>query len=713
MNQHTSFTAREHGFCFRNFFEYKFPVEYRLPYSGKVCLGDIVYGLCGGMSFSALDYFHKGTPVPEVSSVSELDTKIFGYLWDRQLDSLGISVLLKLFQWMLMEDTEIAVRMARYELPKLRRSIDRDKPVVLALIRVKGLSDPTKNHQVVASGYSYNPESRQMQAAIYDPNHPGDELFIYMDLVKPSKGINITQSSGEELRGFFLIPYKPHPEPPLISKKIPEEVFEFDVGIASDQFILHWPVDSSRVNQYFGENPALYRQFGLPGHEGLDLYAPTDANVYAAADGEVYRIAKNNQTPYGYQIRIKHTWGGKVFKTIYAHLASIFVDTGQRVKAGELIGKADNTGNSFGSHLHMTLKLQGAHTPGYPEGIIDPMPYLRTGQSVTTPRPDPLLDTLPEPSGLTVYTSAHLNLRERASINSRIRGTVPSGEGLCVHGDLVEAQKKVGQEGEWLLITTASGLAGYAAAWYLFTIDQGVPVSDLVVYPIGKLNLRAGPATAFETIDMLDVGDPLSVLGDRENSFQKIGKKGDWLFVQTEDGKRGFVAAWLVQCTGQLPKVSGLHVLPTHTLNIRARPGTDSNVLTVVSTTDKLDILGDRETNLNRIGKPGQWIRIRTQNGQTGYAAAWLVVIVDDEEDPPMMDANLIQVFPTVDLNVRAQPALNSPRIGGIYKDQPVSLLEQDISAARNKIGIENQWIHVLLPNGKRGWVAAWYLREI
>ncbi len=61
---------------------------------------------------------------------------------------------------------------------------------------------------------------------------------------------------------------------------------------------------------------------------------------------------------------------------------------GQQVKAGDKIGLADSTGNSTGSHLHLTLKKQGATAAGatnFPNDIIDPTPFLQDAGSVPPP----------------------------------------------------------------------------------------------------------------------------------------------------------------------------------------------------------------------------------------------------------------------------------------------------------------------------------------
>nr|MBN1228786.1 M23 family metallopeptidase [Anaerolineae bacterium] len=148
---------------------------------------------------------------------------------------------------------------------------------------------------------------------------------------------------------------------------------------------LKWPTDFPAVVQGFGENPELYRRWGLPGHEGIDIRAPINANIYACAEGYVYRI--HNGTgghPYGIHVRVRHDGG---FRTVYAHLNQVNVRTGQYVQPGDVIGLAGSTGNSDGGHLHLVLKHEGAsrQQTGYPGDIVNPTPYFVSPhlQSVT------------------------------------------------------------------------------------------------------------------------------------------------------------------------------------------------------------------------------------------------------------------------------------------------------------------------------------------
>ncbi len=147
--------------------------------------------------------------------------------------------------------------------------------------------------------------------------------------------------------------------------------------IISNRIYLFWPTDYPTITQAFGAHPEIYGKFDLPGHEGLDFRAPMNTNVYACADGEVFKVENDPDIhPYGKHIRIRHPNG---YRTVYAHLTECRVSVGQYVKTKQIIGKADSTGNTSGSHLHLTLKRDGATERGetnFRGDIIDPTPFM-------------------------------------------------------------------------------------------------------------------------------------------------------------------------------------------------------------------------------------------------------------------------------------------------------------------------------------------------
>ncbi len=476
---------------------------------------------------------------------------------------------------------------------------------------------------------------------------------------------------------------------------------------------LRWPVDSQRINQGFGKNPDFYKPFGLPGHEGIDFFASTNANVYACADGEVFMSEHPKDHPYGLHVRIRHEQNGVKFKTVYAHLNRSLVKVGQQVKQGDLIGKADNTGNSFGSHLHFTLKIEGDSAPGYPGNIVDPTPYLKKREeSPPPPSPDP--DPLPAgpASGVFVYTTTHLNMRSRPTTNSQVLTVLPIGERVEVLGDAASESGKIGKQDQWLQVRADNGLVGHVAAWFVRRMQQAAP-SDIVVYAIGTIDVYGAADTSSQVLGSVSDIDALVVLGDTEQVRPLIGVAGKFLSVQAEAGLTGFVAADRVRETGQAVPASDLVLTPTFALNLRARPTTDANILTVTMPGDRLQVLGNQDQAAAKIGKSGAWINVRSPSGYTGYVAAEFVAHVSGgtgqppQPDPPQPGLSELFVYPNANVNVRAQASVNSPRVGGAWFNEKITVAEADLDAARDKVGRSNSWVHIQLRDGTRGWILA------
>jgi len=128
------------------------------------------------------------------------------------------------------------------------------------------------------------------------------------------------------------------------------------------------PEGIGTVSQWFGQHPEWYTCFGLVGHNGIDYAVPEDTPVLAAHAGRI--TASNDPAGYGFYLLVQ----GEQYQTLYAHLRSTIVVTGQDVVAGEQIAWSGNTGNSTGPHLHFGLKITGMRNPGYSH-YIDPAPF--------------------------------------------------------------------------------------------------------------------------------------------------------------------------------------------------------------------------------------------------------------------------------------------------------------------------------------------------
>ena len=88
-------------------------------------------------------------------------------------------------------------------------------------------------------------------------------------------------------------------------------------------------------------------------HKGIDLRGKSGDPVYSMADGTV--VIAERMYYEGNFIVIDH--GNKIF-SYYMHLNELKVKEGDRVSAGDLIGKVGSTGLSTAAHLHVSLLLQ-------------------------------------------------------------------------------------------------------------------------------------------------------------------------------------------------------------------------------------------------------------------------------------------------------------------------------------------------------------------
>jgi hypothetical protein len=270
---------------------------------------------------------------------------------------------------------------------------------------------------------------------------------------------------------------------------------------------------------------------------------------------------------------------------------------------------------------------------------------------------------------------------------------------------------QIGKQDQWLRVQTSSGLAGYVAAWLVMDAAQQVfPPADLVVYLFDSLPIRSGPDAGLGQLGTATSNTPLVVLGSTETAKAKIGQQGQWLQVQSPDGVNGFVPAWLVHLTGQVPPPAGLSVRATGNVNLRAQPNTnpETDILAVVTPQDALTVLGDKDLTRSKIGRQDQWINVRSPDGMIGWIAAWLVAepasaftgtgTVPGSPQPtgPIPPGQLI-VLPTPDIgvNLRATADAASMRVSGAVCGEPLTVLDADLSAARGKVGVQDQWLYV------------------
>lgn len=129
---------------------------------------------------------------------------------------------------------------------------------------------------------------------------------------------------------------------------------------------LQFPVEGANagaVRSTFGDE----RDRGRREHQGIDIFAPKGTPAVAATDGWVTGVTTNRLGG-----KVVWVWDPTRGQALYyAHLDQQDVAPGERVRAGEVVGRVGNTGNARTTppHLHF-----GIYRPL--EGAIDPLPFV-------------------------------------------------------------------------------------------------------------------------------------------------------------------------------------------------------------------------------------------------------------------------------------------------------------------------------------------------
>ena len=169
-----------------------------------------------------------------------------------------------------------------------------------------------------------------------------------------------------------------------------ERTFNFAVvkatGNNSIQFVN--PLPGGRVTSEYNPNRVHPKRGVVAPHKGVDMSTPGSAtnDVVAAADGTVV-FCGNEPGGAGNYVKIDHTTpsGEHLCQTVYMHLEKWYVSVGQKVAAGQKIGKEGNTGIGTAAHLHFECRIRKNGKDTW----VDPLPLIRgTTQVFPATNPD-------------------------------------------------------------------------------------------------------------------------------------------------------------------------------------------------------------------------------------------------------------------------------------------------------------------------------------
>lgn len=196
----TPFTAVRHGFHFANSF-----TNTVLTLPGGVPIN--TYGLCGGMSFTSLDYFNAVVPVPTHTgadfpggSVPPAGSRLQQLIYQRQLSTFNPLTNPSIVKF---GTQALPIGRSAYDISvsdewkAITAELAAGTPVPVGLIG--SAVNPAQSHQVV--GIDYDDSTQTL--VIYDCNYPDTVVTLTPDPATST----ITSSTGDTWLGYFLEDY--------------------------------------------------------------------------------------------------------------------------------------------------------------------------------------------------------------------------------------------------------------------------------------------------------------------------------------------------------------------------------------------------------------------------------------------------------------------------------------------------------------------------
>jgi len=122
------------------------------------------------------------------------------------------------------------------------------------------------------------------------------------------------------------------------------------------------PPLEGRISSIFGLRRFFNEQARRP-HSGLDIAAPQGTPIAAVESGTI--IEAGNFFFSGNMVYIDH---GQGIISLYAHMHTIQVETGDKITKGQIIGTVGETGRVTGPHLHLAVIAN--------QTLVDPLLFL-------------------------------------------------------------------------------------------------------------------------------------------------------------------------------------------------------------------------------------------------------------------------------------------------------------------------------------------------
>lgn len=282
--------------------------------------------------------------------------------------------------------------------------------------------------------YSYNIQLKEGERIVVEIEKQPDSAIVFIDifqaksdslkifkLLKSSEDKKATLSQEIETSGFYKVIVQPQMQLqfPFVLKIYTEPLYEFPVSGGGNKNI-----------QSFWADP---RDAGSRSHEGVDIFADRGTPVVAVTDGMIASAGERGLG--GKQVWLRDGLFGKTI--YYAHLDSIAVSEGEKVKVGDTLGFVGNTGNAktTAPHLHFGIYKS--------KGAVNPLSFIKKTEIQPSEKPSAIVKA--------VTLKNRVDVRKGPASAYKEFGSLKKNDTLIV----------LGKNQKWYHIQTADSLKGY------------------------------------------------------------------------------------------------------------------------------------------------------------------------------------------------------------------------------------------------------------
>jgi len=288
--------------------------------------------------------------------------------------------------------------------------------------------------------YSYNIQLKEGERIVVDVEKQPDSALVFVDLfqaktdslkffrlLKSSKPNKTSLSEEIDVSGFYKVIVQPQMKLqfPFVLKIYTEPIYTFPVSGGNNKNI-----------QSFWADP---RDAGSRSHEGIDIFAARGTPVVAVTDGVVASVGERGLG--GKQVWLRDGLFGK--SIYYAHLDSIAVSNGKRVKVGDTLGFVGNTGNAKTTAPHLHFGIYKSH------GAINPLSFIKKTEIQPNEKPSAIIKAV--------------TLKNRAAVHKGPASVFKQFTSLKKNDTIIV----LGKNQKWFHIQTKDSLKGYVNQSFL------------------------------------------------------------------------------------------------------------------------------------------------------------------------------------------------------------------------------------------------------